>query len=428
VIQTPNLDRLAREGIRFTRAFCSSASCAASRSAILTGLHNHANGTYGHTHGVHHFRLFDDVPTLPALLKKGNYRTAAVGKKHYAPESLFPFDFDVPQYVFERDDVQMASACRPFIAKDGPFFLYWASWNPHRGRGPLESHPLKPDRFGNPEGSFPGDQEQVYSEEKVIVPPFMNDTPEARAELAQYYQSISRLDRGVGQLIKILKQEGKYDNTLIIYISDNGSAFPGAKTTLYEPGMRLPCIVKRPDQTEPGTVSDALVSWVDITPTVLDFAGIRWPVESGFKVHGKSIRPLLEQTDRPKDWREELYASHTFHGLTQYYPMRVVRTDRYKFIYNLAHPLTYPFAEDLWRSPTWQAILRDRPEQFGARKLDRFLHRPRFELYDLRQDPNEAVNLAERPEYQDMVETFSKKLKAFQEKTSDPWAYKWTHE
>ena len=96
VVDTPNLDALAADGVRFTNAFCTSASCAASRSVILTGLYNHANGTYGHTHGVHHFSCFNGVRTLPALIKEAGYRTGRVGKTHYAPEDIFPFDWGAP--------------------------------------------------------------------------------------------------------------------------------------------------------------------------------------------------------------------------------------------------------------------------------------------------------------------------------------------
>lgn len=423
VIKTPNLDALAANGTRFTQAFCTSASCAASRSAILTGLHNHANGTYGHTQGAHHFACFDWIKTLPAFLHDAGYRTGRVGKKHYAPENLFPFDFSPSEDEFDRDDVRMAQATRPFIAPDGPFFLYWCSHNPHRGKGQLSSHPCQPNRFGNPEHAFPGDTEQSYSDAEVIVPPFLSDIPEVRAELAQYYQSISRLDRGVGKLIDVLKEEGKYDNTLIIYISDNGSAFPGAKTTLYDPGMRLPCIVKSPEQ-QFGIVSDALIFWPDITPTILDFAGVNF---GNLTFHGQSFRRVLEE-ESPRNWRDEIFASHTFHEITQYYPMRVIRSHKYKLIWNIAYPLTYPSASEMWRSATWQAVLRSKSEIFGVRSINNYLHRPQFEFYDLETDPNEGINLIERPEYAEQVKVFLQKLKQFQTETKDPWVHKWDYE
>jgi len=422
-IKTPGLDDLAADGVRFLNGFCTTASCAASRAAILTGLHNHANGTYGHTHARHHFSCFEDVRTLPYLISQGGYRTGRVGKKHYAPESLFPFDWGQPDGSFGRDDVRMSDACREFIRGPDPFFLYWCSHNPHRARV-LESHPLRPNSFGNPPDPFPGDEERPYGEDEVVVPPFLSDTPEVRAELAQYYQSISRLDRGVVRLLRILREEGKYDNTLIIYISDNGAAFPEAKTTLYEPGMNLPCIVRSPLHRNRGTTCDGLVTWVDLTPTILDFAGVEYDPQ---RFHGDSFKRIIDQ-ESPDDWRDETYASHTFHEITNYYPMRVVRTQTHKFIWNIAWKLDYSSASDLWASASWQGALRDELPSFGARSMDAYIHRPRFELYDIRSDPDEVNNLADKPEYAEMVASFAKKLKRFQQATDDPWLHKWTYE
>jgi N-sulfoglucosamine sulfohydrolase len=422
VIHTPNLDRLAQTGARFTNSFCTTASCAASRSVILTGLYNHTNGTYGHTHGCHHFACFDDVVTLPALLNAGRYRTGRAGKKHYAPESIYPFQWHCPE-GFGRDDVGMAEACRAFIEGDEPFFLYWCSFDPHRA-GLVEDHPLRPNSFGNPSQSFPGDKEQPYAEDEVIVPPFLSNTPEVRAEVAQYYQSISRLDRGIGRLIDILEETGKYEDTVILYISDNGAAFPEAKTTLYEPGMCLPCIVRSPQHSGTGLANDGLITWADIAPTVLDFAGLYQNPE---QFHGKSFAGILDR-ESPEDWRDEVYAAHTFHEITNYYPMRVIRTHRFKFIWNIAWKLDYSFASDLWASISWQGALRDDLTHFGARTVDAYIHRPRFELYDLENDPDEIDNLAERPEYAELVESFCEKLKAFQRDTQDPWLHKWIYE
>lgn len=424
VIKTPNLDALAADGTRFARAFCTAASCSPSRAAILTGLQSHANGTYGLTHRYHHFSCLDDVKTLPAFLLEAGYRTGRIGKEHYAPRELFPFQFSPDEAIFGHDDVAMSEACRPFIEQNGPFFLYWCSRNPHRGGGALESHPCRPDRFGNPEKPFSGDRETAYSEDEVIVPPFLSDTPEARAELAQYYQSISRLDRGIGRLIDLLKAAGKYDNTLILYLSDNGSAFPGSKTTLYEPGMHLPCIVKDPSGEMKAVVNDGMVSWVDITPTILDFAGVA-AEKSSF--HGKSFRKLVG-TDLSDNWRNEIFASHSFHEITNYYPMRVIRSGKYKFIWNIAYQLPYPFASDLWASAAWSVVRRTKPEYFGQRKTEDYLHRPQFELYDLETDPNEVNNLAEHPQYADRVKEYGEKLKRFQQETNDPWLHKWEYE
>ena len=423
VIKTPNLDRLAAEGTLFTSAFCTSASCSPSRATILSGLQGHGNGMYGLSHAKHNFEMFDTVKTLPEYLQEAGYRTGRIGKLHVEPADRLPFDFQSDHGMYGHDDVAMSEACRGFIRWQEPFFLYWCSWNPHRDGSDRNAPPGTPNRVGNPDQPFPGDEEQTFSPDESIVPPYLNDTPEARAELAQYYQAIARLDRGVGRLMDILKEEGKYENTVIIYVSDNGAPFPGSKTTLYEPGMHLPCIVRAPGQA-PGVLNDALVSWPDITPTLLDFAGVEYDPEA---FDGKSWRPILEES-APVNWRDKIFASHTFHEVTMYYPMRVVRTQKYKFIWNIAHELSYPSADDLWRSATWQAVRRDHPENFGCRTVEAYLYRPRFELYDLEADPRESNNLAGHPAYAERLAKFIDEVKTFQADTEDPWLMKWDHE
>ncbi|HGJ64273.1 TPA: DUF4976 domain-containing protein [bacterium] len=423
-IKMPNLDNLAEDGVIFTNAFCTTASCAASRSVILTGLYNHANGTYGHTHGCHHFACFDNIQTLPAMLNDAGYKTIRVGKTHYAPESIFPFKYGHPAGKFGRDDVRMSESCRELIKGDKPFFLYWCSHNPHRGGRRLEDQPYKPDTFGNPEKSFPDDEEMVYNPDDVIVPPYLPDTPETRIEIAQYYQSSSRLDRGVGRLMQILKEENKYDNTVIIYISDNGSAFPASKTTLYESGMNLPCIVRTPYMQDRDKKCDALITWADLTPTILDFANA---YNDPNKFHGRSFKGIIEE-ESPLGWRNEVYVAHSFHEITNYYPMRVVRTKKYKFIWNIAYPLTYSFASDLWSSASWQGAIDRGLEYYGKRSIEAYLHRPKFELYDLESDPHEINNLADKQEYKLLVNEFCRKIKTFQQKTNDPWLHKWEYE
>ena len=421
VIKTPNIDRLAKTGTRFDRAFCTTASCSASRSVILTGLHNHANGHYGHMHDFHHFSSFEDLQSLPVLLEEAGYRTGHVGKYHIAPESVFRF-----QNRFEanaRSPIEMAQVCEDFIKSNeqSPFFLYFCFSDPHRGGGFAEELPHQPDRFGNKPEGYPGIEEEQYDPAEVIVPPFLPDNPETRAEIAQYYQSISRLDKGVGKVLDYLEESNQLDNTFIIYISDNGMAFPGAKTTLYEAGMQLPCIAKLPNQ-KVEKVSNTMISWADLTPTILDVAGA---IESDTLFQGLSFLPALEGNamDRP-----EIYASHTFHEVTMYYPMRVIRGEKYKLLMNLASGLEYPFASDLYASKTWQSVLNNDLKTLGNKPVEEFLHRPEFELYDITNDPFETLNLASDPSYGETLDGLKRKLKEFQKVTNDPWLYKWEYE
>lgn len=453
VLKTPNLDALAADGTRFTHAFATTASCSASRSVILTGLHNHANGQYGHQHHFHKFNSYDNVISLPVYMTAAGYRTARCGKYHVAPEEIYLFEKVIPGN--SRNAFQMAENCKALIEEksDKPFFLYFCTSDPHRGGGNANELPGKPDRFGNPAPGSKGDQshEVIYDPKDVIVPGFLPDTPECRAELAQYYQSCSRIDRGVGRLVEILKKAGQYDNTLILFIADHGIAMPGAKTTVYEGGLRAPCLVRNPFIEKRGVVNEAMISWVDLTPTILDFAGaldtktgkVKGEVLAKIEAvkvteqknadltrgsfHGRSFLSIIDQ-EKPEGW-DEIYASHTFHEIQMYYPMKVVRERQYKLIWNIAYPLPFPFASDLWAAPTWQAQLaKGKDAPYGKWTVGSYVQRPQFQLFDIEKDPYEGTNLAELSEYKVVLEGMQKKLKEFQKRTDDPWILKWKYE
>jgi N-sulfoglucosamine sulfohydrolase len=400
-IKTPGVDALAKSGTRFTHAFCTTASCSPSRSVMLTGLHNHANGQYGLQHANHHFQAFDNVKSLPVMLAAKGYRTASAGKFHVGPEKTFHF----PKRINAPSPVEMAEKCREVIAadSDAPFFLYFCTTEPHRNFARGGSDPVKP--------------------EAVIVPPYLPDTPACREELAQYYMSAQRADSGLVKLLAILEETGRAKDTLVIFVSDNGIPFPGAKTTLYDPGMRLPCVVRNPYGKKQGVVSDAMLSWVDLTPTILDFTGATPP---DAKFHGRSFLCALE-SEHADGW-DEVYGSHTFHEVTMYYPMRVLRTRDYKLIWNIADGLEFPFASDLYGSATWQDTLKSGAEMYGRRRVQDYLKRPKFELYDLRNDPDEVKNLAASREHAELLESMQRKLKEFQKQTGDPWILKWDRE
>ncbi|MCH9023113.1 MAG: sulfatase, partial [Planctomycetes bacterium] len=402
VIKTPGLDLLAQNGTRFTHSFCTTASCSASRSVILTGLYNHANGQYGHQHSYNHFVSFPDVKSLPVLLEEAGYRTARIGKYHVAPPEIYRFEKEIRM---GGSPSAGADHCRSFIeSKDSrPFFLYFCTTEPHR-----------PFRR---EGSDP------FSPDDVIVPDYLPDSPECRQELAKYYGSVQRADSGLLRLMQILKETNHWDDTLIIYISDNGIAFPGAKTTLYEPGMRLPCVVRDPYAKKQGTVNHALINFADMTPTLLDYTNA---TPKNYTFHGRSFRPVMLKPNKT-GW-DETYASHTFHEITMYYPMRVVRQRRYKLIWNIAHKLDYPFASDLWASETWKAVIKNNRTHYGKRTVQAYLHRAEFELYDLVNDPHEVKNLADDPKHAGTLKQLKAKIKSFQKRTKDPWILKWDYE
>jgi N-sulfoglucosamine sulfohydrolase len=454
LIKTPHLDQLAEEGTRFTHAFATTASCSASRSVILTGIHNHANGQYGHTHHFHKFEIFAKCAaiSLPNQLRGLGYRTAQIGKLHVAPEKVYQFD----QYIASghgHNSPAWVEKCKPLFDEksDKPFFLYFATNDPHRSQRKDQTAPekLKPNLFGNPlvGKTYPGTKETVYDPAEVIVPDFLPDTMECRREIAQYYQSCTRTDIALGRLVAALKEAKKYDNTMIIFTADHGMAFPGAKTTVYEAGLHVPFIVRMPGQEKQGVVCNAMISHTDITPTILDAAGglnaakqapkKLLPVEKlgkgenpggGIKkYHGRSWLSLLEM-ENVQGW-DEIFGSHTFHEIQMYYPMRTVRGRQFKLIWNIASPLPYPFASDLWAASSWQAQYQQgKQAMYGNRSVESYIQRPEFELYNIENDPSESKNLANDPAYSEQLEEQKQRLKILQKQTNDPWIMKWDYE
>ena len=461
VAATPAIDQVAADGVVFRNAFATTASCSASRSVVMSGLHNHRNGQFGHSHHFHKFSTFHNVAalSLPRAMDRAGYRTGHIGKYHVAPEAVYRFETYMK--FSGRNVVAMADQTREFINADDPrpFFLYFGTSDPHRSGEDDATSPLKhkPNLFGNRpnDQAYSGVDEVFFDPADVVVPPFLPDTPETRAELAQYYQSCARIDQGFARLVEILQDAGVYDKTLILFTSDHGMAFAGGKTTVYEGGLKVPMVVRDPYQDQRGFQTDALISHIDITPTILDFAGgldhetnapknkldadklwkqreeaVQDNRNGGMpfdRYHGRSWLPVLGDPERAH--HDEVFASHTFHEIQMYYPMRVIRDDKYKLIWNIAHKLDYPFASDLWAAGSWQAQWeKGENAPYGNTTVGGYIHRPEFELFDIAADPRETTNLADSPGHADVLERYKQKLKAAQKRYQDPWIMKWEYE
>lgn len=449
--KTPNIDKLAAEGVRFTRAYCTTASCSASRSVLMTGLFNHATGHYGHAHSDGHFSTYDSVRTLPVMMAEAGYRTCSIGKYHLAPEATYHFETYRNEGIQgARNSVRMAQNAKDWLTEkdDRPFFLYWCSTDPHRAAQGFANSPK--DDF------YPGATPARFKADEMQVPSWLPNAPESRQEWAEFYEAINRLDQGVGVLLQALKDAGHWDDTLVMFLADNGPPFPGAKTTLYDPGARLPLIVRDPtvrvsSESSPVRTTDALVAWVDITPTILDWCGVTpkpappvVPRENGgspegarpaknakmqpVTFHGRSFLKALTDEHASQHGFGEVFGSHTFHEITMYYPMRSITSGKHKLIFNIAHELPYPFASDLYASPTWQMALKTKLPVYGLRSTSAYIYRPRFELYDLEADPDELKNLADAPQQAKLIGELKDKLKAWQKQTRDPWVSKWEYE
>ncbi|MFM7130976.1 MAG: sulfatase [bacterium] len=418
---TPRLDKFAASAVRFTQARCTTSSCSASRSVILTGQQNHANGQFGHQHIPADFHTHATVQSLPAILKKDGYRVARAGKLHVQPESVYPWDAEFGAKIAGggHNTVALADSVRPLLEEKSkqPFFLYFCPIDPHRAAKGFGNKPM------------PGVTQKTYDPAKITLPAFLPDTPAAREEWADYLQAVNRLDQGVGRLLDLIAETGHEKDTLVIFISDNGPPFPGAKTSHYEAGVRLPLLIRQPEKDyQPGTC-EALVTWTDILPTVLSFTGSPAPdPASGYLLHGRSVFEWVKNPANP-DFVKHVLLSHTFHEIQMYYPMRTITNGRFKLIHNVAWRLEVPSASDLYESKTWQDVLGRKLQTYGPRKTEQLQFRPEWEFYDLQADPNEAKNLIgeQNPAIQQIVDEFKSAMKKMQSTTKDPWLSKWEY-
>jgi N-sulfoglucosamine sulfohydrolase len=402
---TPNIDRLAQEGILFTNAYVTHASCSPSRSSILTGLYPHQNGQIGLAGKHPEYNIRNDIPLLPDLMRNAGYKTGIIGKLHLSPGDLFQFDFDyrnANRPVEKRRDVNnIAKLAEQFLLENQqyPFFLYVNFFDPHR---PYENRDMQ----------FNGLPENPYQPENVHPFDYLGLDGEAvRREVAGYYNCVIRLDVGIGLLLDQLKKFNLHDNTVVIFLGDQGVPFTRAKTTCYEAGTKIPFIIKFPGQEVSGFSCQELVSTVDIMPTILDVARIHCPDE----VAGISLRPLLTGNN-PENWRSYLFTEYTSHSDNHFYPRRSVRDKKYKLIHNLDYhrknPVPFIGATRIGADVTVSPAAK---EAYITNN-----HPPEWELYDLSKDPHELENIAAKKEYRPVLEKLQQALMAWRIETKDP--------
>ncbi len=388
VAHTPNLDRFAEEGVRFTRAFVTQASCSSSRSSMLTGLYPHQNGQVGLSHRG--YSMHDaTIPTLPGELKKAGYTTGIIGKLHVKPESCFPFDFEETSHQVARDVVKVEKLAREFLEqnRNKPFFLMVNFTDPHS--------PFLRDVSGHPRVKVGVD--------KVPAFPFTGqDQNASHKTTADYYCCVNRFDEGVGMLMTLLAENDLAANTLVVVIGDHGPPFPRAKVTCYEAGLQIPWLVRWPERVEAGMANDAFVSTVDLMPTFLDAAGIAVPKS----LAGHSLAGLLE--GKAEAVRDYLFGEYTSHVPVHYLPQRTVRDDRYKLCVNL---MLQP-----------DALARLKQEGINPRKefQSQFSDIPAVGLYDLEKDPHEFHNLAGDGPHEGTLRRLQQTLHDWRVSTKDP--------
>ncbi|XP_026318402.1 N-sulphoglucosamine sulphohydrolase [Hyposmocoma kahamanoa] len=441
ICQTPNIDELARRSVIFNYAFTSVSSCSPSRAALLTGTPSHQNGMYGLHHGVHHFNSFDNISSVPNVLRDHGVFTGIIGKKHVGPDSVYRFDFEQTEennHINQvgRNITHIKLLVRQFLQQanqqNKSFFLYVAFHDPHRCGHYEPQFGAFCERFGSGEpgmGRIPDWQPWYYQWQQVQLPYHVQDTEPARRDVAAQYTTMSRLDQGVGLVLRELEAAGRAGDTLVAFSSDNGIPFPSGRTNLYEAGLRVPLLLASPEAgARRGQVSAALVSLLDLAPTVLEWLGVASPsLELDNEVFRpdtpRSLLSILEK-EPPLSEDEAVFASQTHHEVTMYYPMRAVRTRRYKLIHNLNYGMPFPIDQDLYVSPTFQDILnrtRNKQPLPWYKTLGQYYYRPEWELFDLRRDPAETVNLHGKPALRQREAALAARLRRWQRASRDPW-------
>lgn len=391
LVHTPNIDRLASEGVRFTRCFTHAPVCSPSRSGMITGIYPISSGT------LHHRSKLKSPPrTFTSYLREAGYFVAWPGKTD--------FNFDVPADAF---DSKKDWTRQPQILRQ-PFFAYINFGTTHESkiRASAAEHAEITKRLKPQERVDPA---------KVTLPPYYPDTPEVRHDVASYLENITAMDYQVGDVLDVLQRRGLEENTVIVFWGDHGWGMPRGKRWIYDSGSHCPLIIRWPGKIKPGTVRDDLVAVVDFAPTWLTLAGVNVP--SSFQG-----RPMLTADGEPtKPPRKYVFCARDRMDET---PDRIrgVRDERYQYIRNF-HP-ELPYAQRVQYGemmPTMQAWRRE----FAAGKLNDIQSiffsptKPQEELYDTQTDPHEVHNLAGKPEFAQKQKELRNALDKWIEETGD---------
>lgn len=419
---TPNIDKLASEGMRFTHSHVTIAVCQPSRSVLLTGRYPHHNGARG----------FEDidfgVTTLTKVLHDHGYLNGIIGKEdHVSPREKFCWDTYVRTITDEMGqgrspEVYYRESLKFFrqAQKDNrPFFAMINSHDPHRPFAGAEDE-LK--YFG-----CHTEAPCTFSPDEVYVPASLPDLPDIRVELSQYYASVHRADVTVGRILDALDETGCRDDTVVLFLSDNGMALPFSKTNCYLNSTRSPYVMRWPMHIKPGSVSDALVNGIDYTPTILDILGLDPIVDCD----GKSLKETILAGAQCHDEIFTLFFQTAKNQVTKKarnYPMRCVQDKRYAYIFNDWSDGETAFINESMEGLTFNAM-----EEAGKtnekihQRAEFFKYRVTEELYDYDLDPHALNNLAGKPEYRDILFHLRESMYQYMRESKDGLADSFYH-
>lgn len=396
-VNTPNMDQLASEGMRLTYAFAASPLCSPSRSAIHTGMYPHRSGA--HKFGT---RISAGLKTTPEYFREAGYNTIHVGKFHH-----FAAEGDTTQFRYDQripDEFTIAEVIEN-VDLGKPLLLVICSHDSHT----------------------PWLKNTRYNPDELKLPPNFVDTPESRNALADFYTDVESIDTLIGTTLSALEKRNILDNTVFIYTADQGSQLPFGKWCLYDDGIRVPLMARWPGKIQANSVSDAMVSLIDILPTVLEAAGTDVPSD----IDGESFLDVLVGT--ASQHRDMIFASHTGndHGnpeIINYCPTRAVRTQTHKYILNLESDRIFQthttggIGNSTVANPYdyWGSWVRKGETDPAARRLvQSFQHRSQEELFDLEKDTFEQNNRIDDPEMKPILNQLRKTMGEWRKQQGD---------
>lgn len=398
--KTPNLDALAKRGLTFNQAYVASAMCQPCRAELYSGQYPLSNGCCWN-----HSASRPETRSLPHYLRPLGYKVGIAGKVHVKPDTSFPFDpvpgFD-PNCVRNPTLPHDLAGITEYMEGDDPFCLVVCL---------VESH--IPWVMGDA---------SKYPPKKLKLPPNLADTPVTRQHFADYLAEITYMDSQVGDILGVLKESGKEDDTLVLFSSEQGSQFPGCKWTNWNTGLHTALIAAWPKQVADGKRTDALVQYADVAPTLIDIAG----GEPEEQIDGTSFAAVLRgETDKHRDFA---YAMHNNLPEGPRYPIRSVTDGRFRYIHNLLPNEIYIekhlMGGGRLNNPYWAEWLGDDPmkKPNSYQNIKRYMRRPKEQLYHTIEDPYERENLAQDSGYAEIKSKLSAALEEWLKSEKDPGA------
>jgi uncharacterized sulfatase len=385
---TPNIDKLASEGMLFTQCFQAAPMCSPTRHNIYTGLYPVKSGAY-----PNHTFAKEGTKSVVHYLKPLGYRVALSGKRHIKPEQIFPFEYS------GKGNNPDFTALDKFISEckvsETPFCLFACSNEPH---SPWNK----------------GDASR-YDAAKLKLPPYFVDTKETRENMTRYLAEITYYDWQVGQALALLEKYDLADDTLVIVVSEQGSSFPFGKWTCYDTGLQSAFIARWPGKIKPGTVNNALIEYLDVLPTYIEAAGGKPPSV----LDGKSLLPVL--FGKAKEHKKYVFGEMTTRGIinaSEHFGIRSIRSRRFKYVWNFTPEIKFQNActkSNIFKS--WQD--KAATDNDAADKVRRYEHRLEEELYDITKDQYEWNNLADNPKYTRVKARLRRRLLEWMEAMGD---------